>query len=135
MDMFFQAEDPLFLPPDHLEQVVRVLQEALVNVNHHAGADQVSVCLERQDGEITLSVEDNGRGFDPDVTPSDGREHFGLSIMRARAARIGGLIEIDSTLGEGTRFVLRWPLYGTLSSDTKPLRPPPNAPELIQVEE
>jgi len=134
----FQVDDPFFLPPDHLEQVVRVLQEALVNANHHAEADQVSVHLERQDGEISLSVEDNGRGFDPDLTPSDGREHFGLSIMRARAARIGGQIEIESTLGEGTRLVLRWPLYGTLSRETRPLRPhrqPPTALELAQVEE
>jgi signal transduction histidine kinase len=133
--LVFQVEEPLFLPPDHLEQVVRVLQEALVNVNHHAEAEKVSVRLERQDGEITLSVEDNGRGFDPEVPPSDGREHFGLSIMRARAARIGGQVDIESAPGEGTRLVLRWPLYGTLSSDTRPLRPPPNLPELMQVEE
>jgi signal transduction histidine kinase len=98
----------------------------------------VSIRLERQDGEITLSVEDDGRGFEPDVTPSDGREHFGLSIMRARAARIGGQIEIESAPGEGTRLVLRWPLYGTLSRDTTPSEPqrqPPPALELAKVEE
>lgn len=132
IELVFLIEDPFFLPPDHLEQVVRVLQEALVNVNHHAGAGQVSVRLEKQDGEIILSVEDNGRGFDPDVPPSDGREHFGLSIMRARAARIGGRIEIQSAPGEGTRLLLRWPLYGTISSNAAPREPQRQPPAAME---
>jgi len=133
--LVFDAEDPLFLPPDHLEQVVRVLQEALVNVNNHAGADQVRVCLERLDGDVRRSVEDDGRGFDPQVPPNDGREHFGLSIMRARASRIGGEIEIESAPGKGTKLVLRWPLYGAPLGSTRPVRLSPAAPELIRIEE
>ena len=133
--LVLQTEEPLFLPADHLEQAVKVLQEALVNVNNHAGADRVDVRLARQDGTISLSVEDDGRGFDPEVPPSDGREHFGLSIMRARAARIGGQVEIESAPGKGTRLVLRWPLYGTVGGGTRPLRPPLTAAELIRVEE
>ncbi|MGD8904100.1 MAG: GAF domain-containing protein [Anaerolineae bacterium] len=125
VQLVLPTEEPLFLPPDHLEQVVKVLQEALVNVNNHAQAHQVSVRLERADGEVLLSVEDDGRGFDPGVIPHDGREHFGLSIMRARAARIGGEIEIQSAPGEGTCLTLRWPLHKTSLGDTRPLQPRP----------
>jgi signal transduction histidine kinase len=109
-----------------------------VNVNNHAAADKVSLRLGRQDGEVVVSVEDNGQGFEPDVPPSDGREHFGLSIMRARAARIGGQIDIQSAPGEGTKLELRWPLYGMLAGDARPrgTQPqPPAARELAQVEE
>ena len=133
--LVLQTEEPLFLPADHLEQAVKVLQEALVNVNNHAAAVRVDVRLARQDGMILLSVEDDGQGFDPEISPSDGREHFGLSIMRARAARIGGQVEIESAPGKGTRLVLRWPLYGTVGGGTRPLRPPLTAAELIRVEE
>jgi signal transduction histidine kinase len=135
VSLLAHAEEPVFLPPDQLEQVVRVLQEALVNASNHAGAAQINVRLDRQDGEVILSIEDDGRGFDPQVPPRDGREHFGLSIMRARAARIGGEIEIESKMGEGTRLMLRWPLYGTTMGGTRPLRPPATAPQLMNVEE
>ena len=131
--LVLQSDEPLFLPADHLEQVVKVLQEALVNANNHAGADRVDVRLTRQDGVVQISVEDDGQGFDPRVPPNDGREHFGLSIMRARAARIGGEVEIESAPGEGTKLVLRWPLYGTITGDTRPLRPPPTPSELMRV--
>jgi len=138
VELVLQTEEPLFLPPDHLEQVMKVLQEALVNVNNHAAAGQVSVRLARQDGEGILAVEDDGRGFDPEVPPRDGREHFGLSIMRARAARIGGRIDIQSAPGQGTRLVLHWPLHGMSYRDTKPLEPrrqQATAPARAQVEE
>jgi len=138
VELSLLAEAPLFLPPDHLEQVTKVLQEALVNVKNHASAEQISVSLAADDGEIRLAVEDDGRGFDPEVLPRDGREHFGLSIMRARAARIGGQIDIRSAPGEGTSLVLRWPLHLTGSRDRRPLEPigqPPAARRLEQVEE
>ncbi len=138
VELDLQAEAPLFLPPDHLEQVTKVLQEALVNVKNHAAANQVSISLATDDGEVQLAVQDDGRGFDPEMLPHDGREHFGLSIMRARAARIGGQIDIRSAPGEGTRLVLRWPLQSSTSRDTRPLelvRQPPAPRWLEQVEE
>jgi two-component system nitrate/nitrite sensor histidine kinase NarX len=105
----------------------------LVNANNHARAHRVDVRLSRQDGVLEVSVEDDGQGFDPAVPPNDGREHFGLSIMRARAARIGGQVEIESAPGEGTKLVLRWPLFGTIMGDTRPLRPPPMPSEFVRV--
>jgi len=105
-----RVQAPLFLPQGHLEQVLRVVQEALMNASRHAQAQRVTICLEKHGDEVTVIVEDDGRGFDPNVPPADGGDHFGLSIMRARAARIGGRMQIDSAPGQGTRVVLTWSL-------------------------
>jgi len=109
---------PLFLPPSHVEQVLRVVQEALSNAGRHAQAQQIIISLERQGDQVTVMVEDDGRGFDVNSPPMDGRDHFGLSIMRARAARIGGQLEIDSSPGQGTRAILTWSLELSSSNNT-----------------
>ncbi|NIV37667.1 MAG: GAF domain-containing protein [Anaerolineae bacterium] len=101
---------PLFLPPGELEQVVRVVQEALLNALRHAQARQITVRLERLEDALEVVVEDDGQGFDPSVAATDSDDHFGLSIMQARAARIGGAVAVDTLLGRGTRVVLTWPL-------------------------
>jgi two-component system nitrate/nitrite sensor histidine kinase NarQ len=101
---------PLFLPPAELEQVVRVVREALLNALRHAQAQQITVRLERLEDALEVAVEDDGQGFDPGVAATDGDDHFGLSIMQARAARIGGAIVVDTRPGRGTRVVLTWPL-------------------------
>jgi signal transduction histidine kinase len=112
--------EPLFLPSDELEQVLRVVQEALLNACRHAGAQQLHIFLDRHQDNITIIVQDNGKGFDPDKPPEDGRDHFGLSIMRARAARIGGNVAVDSAPGQGTRVFLNWPLNGVTSNNRRP---------------
>ncbi|MGD8791036.1 MAG: GAF domain-containing protein [Anaerolineae bacterium] len=101
--------EPLFLPSGHLEQVQRVVQEALQNARRHAHAGQVAVNLETANGHLVVTVEDNGRGFDARQPPRSG-DHFGLSIMRARAARIGGQVQIESAPGQGTKVILTCPL-------------------------
>ena len=65
-----------------------------------------------------LTVKDDGRGFEPGAWWQDSRDHFGLSVMHARAARAGGSLQIDSAPGRGTRVVLSVPLDG----DRSPLR-------------
>jgi signal transduction histidine kinase len=123
--------EPLFIPAQQSEQVLRVVQEALWNAVRHAGAQQIAVRLEKYGQELTIVVEDNGHGFDPSEARVQGGEHFGLSIMRARAARIGGLLNIDSAPGQGARVSLTWTLddrdpgaekYGP-GRDTRPLIP------------
>ena len=109
---------PLFLPPSHVEKELREMQEALSNAGRHAQAQQIIVSLERQGDQVTVMVEDDGRGFDVNSPPMDGRDHFGLSIMRARAARIGGQLEIDSAPGQGTRAILTWSLELSSSNNT-----------------
>jgi signal transduction histidine kinase len=80
----------LALPPERALQLLRVAQEALTNVLKHAQATQVQVALRLQDGELKLRVADNGRGA-AGANPG-GR---GLANMRARAARLGGRLEVD----------------------------------------
>ena len=92
------------------EQVVRVVREALVNARRHAGASRIWIRMELREGEAQVIVEDDGRGFDPTAMAREGNGHFGLRIMRARAARIGGRVTIESAPGRGTRVVLTWPL-------------------------
>ncbi|MGB3399802.1 MAG: PAS domain-containing protein [Candidatus Deferrimicrobiaceae bacterium] len=88
----------------------RIAQEALTNVARHSKASRVDVSL-RAEGEIlTLSVEDDGRGFDLRELP----ESVGLGVvgMRERAELIGGTLEIRSRPGEGTRVHLKVPIDG-----------------------
>jgi signal transduction histidine kinase len=110
IDLVVRHRAPIFLPPDEAGQVLRVAREALLNARRHAQAGRITVCLEQQDGEATVSVEDDGQGFDPKAPVVNGGTHFGLSIMRARAARIGAQLAIHSTAGQGTRAVLTWPV-------------------------
>jgi two-component system nitrate/nitrite sensor histidine kinase NarX len=104
-----QIEDPVFIPRDQMEQVLRVVREGLVNAGRHAQAQRIAVDLNVVGDEVTVTVQDDGRGFDPDQVAIQDGAHFGLSIMRARAARIAGEIKIDSLPGQGTRVILTWP--------------------------
>ena len=91
------------LDPGYETQVLHIVQEALSNVRKHAGAGNVVVDLTRA-GNYVISVRDDGRGFDPGLDPGD--SHVGLNIMRERAHRIGGHLEIISAPGAGTRICL-----------------------------
>jgi PAS domain S-box-containing protein len=97
----------LFVPNDQIEQVLPVVQEAVLNACRHAQPQNISVRLEQADAMIRITIEDDGRGFDPNM-PFQSGDHFGLSIMRARAVRIGGEVQIISSPGNGTRIILTW---------------------------
>jgi two-component system nitrate/nitrite sensor histidine kinase NarX len=102
---------PLQLPPEQAEQVLRVVREAVVNACNHSQARQISVCLGQEDGQGIVHVNDDGVGFDPQALSRESeRKHFGLSILRARAARLGGELTIQSSPGSGTSVRLSWPL-------------------------
>jgi signal transduction histidine kinase len=105
------AELPLML--DAISTCLyRFLQEALANVAKHAQADRVRVVL-RCDGEtVSLSVEDDGRGFDHASTfsPSGWPVGIGLMGMEERLKSLGGRLEVDSAPGRGTRLTAHIPL-------------------------
>jgi two-component system nitrate/nitrite sensor histidine kinase NarX len=82
----------------------------LANVRKHAGApDQIGVRLRADAGQLRLAITDNGVGFDQ-ALPGIGAKHFGLEVMRQRAARIGGQLAVHSTPGEGTRVEVSIPV-------------------------
>lgn len=95
----------------------RVGQEALSNVARHAAAATVALTLRRQHGQVTLSIVDDGRGFDV-TTPSPEAGHgFGLLGMRERLGMIDGTLEIHSVPAQGTQIIARAPLLlDTLTS-------------------
>jgi signal transduction histidine kinase len=95
------------LPLVAKEALYRVAQEALHNAAKHARAQTLNIRLELTDDEVRLEVGDDGRGFDATGTFPG---HLGLESMRERTAAVGGVLEIDSAPGEGTRLRARIPV-------------------------
>ena len=102
---------PLGLPADVALCLYRVTQEALQNVVKHSGAKSVSVELTGADGELRLSVSDDGKGFDPGAARADAG--LGLLTMRERVRLIHGDIQLQSRPDAGTRVDVRIPLPPT----------------------
>jgi signal transduction histidine kinase len=84
---------------DLKEALYRITQEALHNIVKHAQATRAQVRLTSDDSEISLSVADDGRGFDATKTYPG---HVGLRSMPERTERLGGTFELESTIGQGT---------------------------------
>ncbi len=95
------------LPAGSQKQVLHIVREALTNTGRHARASQVQFDLITANGSVQIVVSDDGIGFDPDRL--FGQNHLGLQIMRARAERSGGELDIQSAPGEGTRVRLTYP--------------------------
>ena len=93
------------LPPEHVLQVMHIVQESLSNIRKHAKASRVDVELV-SNGECVLLIRDDGTGFDSARDAGD--THVGLSIMRERAHRIGAELALESAPGQGmlVRLVL-----------------------------
>jgi signal transduction histidine kinase len=86
----------------------RIVQEALNNVAKHAHATRVDIEYRRSDAQFTLSVTDNGVGFNPhDVASSPRRLALGMTTMRERAQAIGGEFIVETAHKGGTRLIVR----------------------------
>ncbi len=86
--------------------VLQVVREALTNIEHHAHARNAWVALRRgADGTIEVSIEDDGVGISELRSPHG---HFGLAIMRDRAALVAGQLDIEARDPVGTRVLLRF---------------------------
>ena len=90
-------------------QLLRIIQEALTNVRKHSQASKAWVRFEADEQRAVITVEDDGRGFDPLRVGQDGREHFGLQTMRERAQGIGGTLHISTQPGQGVRVTVQLP--------------------------
>jgi two-component system sensor histidine kinase UhpB len=95
------------LQPEVELAIYRIAQEALTNVMRHSQATEVDLSLVRENGDLVLRVQDNGRGLPAQVT-----EGGGLVGMRERAMLIGGKLTLDSRRGGGAEVTLRLPANG-----------------------
>jgi signal transduction histidine kinase len=95
------------LSADMRHNLYLACKEALHNVVKHAGASEVSVRLDLAEGDFTLSIEDDGQGFDAALPPAHGN---GLSNMRQRLKELHGLCRVESTPGRSTRVVFSLPI-------------------------
>ncbi|HSI98270.1 MAG TPA: ATP-binding protein [Gaiellaceae bacterium] len=105
------VDGELHLSEDAEQLVYRAAGEAIRNVEKHAAAARVSVRLTSTNGAAWLEVVDDGAGFAPEVRERRRAEgHVGLSLVADLAARMDGRLEVQSSPGSGTRFVLEVPL-------------------------
>jgi signal transduction histidine kinase len=99
------------LPATIENNVLRLGQEAIANVVNHANAKQIKVTLEFGEKQFSLTVADDGRGFDPaNPPPSEGG--FGLVGMKERAKELNGKLKVRSAPNQGTEISLSIPLVG-----------------------
>jgi signal transduction histidine kinase len=87
------------------QTIYRTAQEALANITQHAGAKNASLHLAEENGTLTLTISDDGRGF-YQVGVED-TAHFGLRGLQERADMVGGTLTVESKSGEGTTITLR----------------------------
>lgn len=87
------------------EEILKLVTEALSNALRHSQAEEVVIRASRDSDGFTLSVKDDGLGFEPDEVQSG----MGLINMRERVLRLGGQIEIESVVGDGTTIAIRLP--------------------------
>ena len=89
----------------------RILQEALENVERHARARHVTVCLRQEAGGVLLAIQDDGIGFNPEgPAGQEGKGGLGLLGMRERATYVGGVLTVKATRRAGTTIEVRIPL-------------------------
>ena len=106
----------LLVPPELEEQRIDstieaqlqpIIQEALTNVRKHSGAHSVWVVFAPCEAQVRVTIEDDGRSFDPEAV--SGNRGFGLRSMRGRAEALGGRLEVNATPGKGTRVSIQVP--------------------------
>ncbi|MFO1004669.1 MAG: sensor histidine kinase [Planctomycetaceae bacterium] len=99
--------------PEKVETALfRIFQECLANIVQHSGATEVSIQVVKDSGKVTLSIRDNGRGFDSAKAAqhAQGGEHLGLIGMQERTALLGGRFELKSSSGSGTTVTVTIPV-------------------------
>lgn len=106
-----EALPDMDLPPQTVLQLLRLLQEAVINALKHAQSPSIDVTIEPKGSSgLRLVVADQGVGFDMSThNEQSSAGHYGLKSMRARAQDIGAALRIQSAPGQGTSIVLEWP--------------------------
>lgn len=100
--------DPL-ISFDTKLQLIRIFQEALSNARRHAKSTLINVRFTRENKQIVLEIEDNGKGFLIEQLEKQKKDHYGLQIMQERAKSFGGRVNITSQLEKGTIILVEAP--------------------------
>ncbi len=102
------------LQPRLRRSLYRIAQEAVTNTTRHASAAVASVMLRVGDGNVQLTVQDDGHGFEPEIALARerNREHFGLRGMIERAESFGGSCRFISQPGVGAKVRVSIPVGG-----------------------
>lgn len=87
--------------------IFRALQELLGNAARHSQATMLKVLVDMGDSAVKVNVDDNGKGFDPEVLKQG--NSLGLNLIRDRVEMLGGTFELDSVIGKGTRVTFSIP--------------------------
>jgi len=100
------------LPRDSHVVVYRTIQEALTNIGKHSQAENVSIGIHADNGAVSFSMEDDGIGFDEKRSSQKGPGEIGLGLatMKGRARMLGGVLDIWTQEGKGTRITLSIPI-------------------------
>lgn len=108
------------LPMGTQTALLRIAQGALSNAIRHADASRIAIELTAVDGAVTLTVRDNGHGFDVSTAVANSYDagSFGLDAMRVRVKQLDGTLDITSAPGQGTTITARLPL--TPGNETRP---------------
>jgi signal transduction histidine kinase len=109
----------------------RILQESLANISRHARASRVEVQLLVEQGNIAMTIADNGIGLAPMATGKPGS--FGLIGIEERVKILGGTVDITSSPGAGTMVAVTVPLLD--HDDIAYLPRAPSAPAPVEFEE
>jgi signal transduction histidine kinase len=107
-DLRVDTEGDLGLTQSQASGLFHIAQEALANVAKHSRARWVSVVLSRTDAQVTMTIQDNGRGFERSMIRT--YEGHGLRNMDARARLLGGQLSVSSESGQGTMVQVSVPI-------------------------
>jgi two-component system sensor histidine kinase DegS len=91
--------------------IFRAIQELLSNTARYSQATQVRVQIDATDTDVKVTVDDNGKGFEAEVIEERGG--MGLKVIRDRVEMLGGKMELDSVIGQGTRITFQIPATKT----------------------
>lgn len=99
--------DEVELPDLIAGNLLMLAKESITNALKHANPTTIHLAVDYEPERVTLTVTDDGCGFDQKSAKGPHQGHFGLQGMRERALRLGGELEITSKPGQGTRIVIR----------------------------
>lgn len=112
-----RLDSPTELDLDPGRQILayQIVREAIINALKHAQANEIRVTIKQGRGQVEMTIEDDGVGFEQDSVDQD--LHFGIGLMHQRLQRVNGRLEINSTLRKGTRLSAILPTAPVVEAD------------------